>query len=89
MHWRETLIKSSDIAWKKLKPITTDDGKLDIILSLPLTTLFEQQAKRSFALGMNVVLQFLTQHHKENKPIEPEDIVKLLYDCGLPEKEKP
>ena len=85
MHWKDTLIKSKTIKWKRVTPKTIEDGKLDFTLTLPLTSLFEYQAKAAFAQGMMTMMQFHIQSQTDNKLIKIEDIVKLFNDCGLPE----
>ena len=82
-HWRETLIKSEDIKWNRPRVKTIKDGKLDFILTVPITNLFEGQARQSFAEGMVEMLKFHINH--DAKPIEFPEIVKLFKDCGLPE----
>lgn len=84
-NWKDTVIKSESIKWKRVTPKTITDGKLDIDLHLPLTALFEAQAKNSFAYGMMTMMQFHTQSQRDNKLIEVGDIIKLFNDCGLPE----
>ncbi len=86
MHWKETVIKSKSIKWKAPKLVKIPDGKLDIFLELPLASLFEDQAKQSFAHGMFAVMQFHAQRSQEDKKvIELSDLVKLFNECGLPE----
>ena len=86
MNWRDTLLKSSDIKWKQ-KVKSTDDGKLDFDLHLPLTELFERQALLSYLQGAYDVLMFQTNFRSNNpgKTIEVEDIAKHFIECGLPQ----
>ena len=88
MHWTETIIKSKSIKWKRVIPKTIEDGKLDFTLNLPLTSLFEYQAKSSFAQGMMAMMQFHIQSQTDSKLIEVDDLIKLFNDCGLPEISK-
>ena len=85
MHWKDTVIKSSQIKWRNIKPKSIDDGKLDFDLHIPFTNLFERQAKISFAQGMMTMMQFHTQSQTDKKLIEISDVVKLFNECGLPE----
>ena len=85
MHWKETVIKSKSIKWKLPKVKSIEDGKLDVTLTLPLTSLFEYQAKTAFAQGMMTMMQFHIQSQTNNKLIGTADIIKLFNDCGLPE----
>lgn len=85
-HWKETLIKSENIKWTRPRVKTIKDGKLDFILTVPVTSLFESQARQSFAEGMIEMLKFHIYH--DAKPIEFPEIVKLFGDCGLPEVAK-
>lgn len=85
MHWKETLIKSEQIKWKKVAPKNIEDGRLDFTHTLSLTNLFENQAKTAFANGMLTMLQFHIQSRVDNKPIEVNDLAKLFNGCGLPE----
>ena len=85
MHWKETVIRSKSIKWKKVMPKTIEDGKLDFTLTLPLTSLFEYQAKTAFAQGMMTMMQFHVQFQTDGELIEIDDLIKLFNDCGLPE----
>jgi len=88
MHWRDAVIKSKSITWKKAKVETSEDGKLDFTLTLPLTSLFEGQTKKAFLEGMFTMMEFYTQHQADNRPIEVIDLVNLFNDCGCPETAK-
>jgi len=82
MHWKETLIKSSDIKWKHhLK--STDDGRLDFDLHLPLTELFKKQAQVAMLQGMMNMLMFYVDAQKDGNQIGHEDLAKLFTDCGF------
>ena len=85
MNWKDTVIKSESIKWKRLTPKNVEDGKLDFIFTLPLTSLFEYQAKTAFAQGMMTMMQFHIQSQTDNKLIEGSDLIKLFNDSGLPE----
>ena len=87
-HWEDTLIKSSDIKWKRLRVTSTDDGKMDLDLHLPLTNLFRGQAKRSFEAGIAAAFQFHMKIYEESRPIEIEDLASFFNECGLPELAK-
>ncbi len=86
MHWKETVLKSEQIKWKGPRIKNIADGKLDFNIHLPLTALFEDQAKQAFAHGMLTMYAFLTtDQHQEVKIITRADLSKLFQDCGLPE----
>ena len=85
MHWKDAMIKSSEFHWKKPLVENVEDGKLDVIVNIPLTSLYEKQAKRAFTHGMLTMLQFNVKKAEENSPIDISDLVKLFTDCGLPE----
>ena len=85
MNWENTVIKSEDIKWKRPPIKNIKDGKLDIIITIPLTDLIRSQAKHSFMQGMSVVIDFFVKHQKENKPIEHDELVTLFKECNLPE----
>ena len=53
MNWRDTLIKNKDIQWKHPKIKYIEDGKVDMILTIPFTNILEQQAKLSFLKAIN------------------------------------
>jgi hypothetical protein len=84
-HWKETVIKQEQIKWKRPPIKNIKDGKLDIILTIPLTGLFEAQAKHSYLEGMQSVMELLIQSQKEKTSIEQADIIKMLNTCGFPE----
>jgi len=84
-HWKETVIKSEQMKWKRPPIKNIDDGKLDVIITIPLTELFEAQAKGSFAEGMLSMMQFHMKSQTDEKYIGMTDIVKLFKDAGLPE----
>ena len=88
MNWRESVLKSHEVKWTRPIPKNIDDGKMDIIITLPLTALFEAQAKRSFAAGMDTAMKFFAKYLEGDKPIEVEDLVKFFADSGFPEKAK-
>jgi len=86
MNWEDTLIKSTNIKWNRPRIKSTNDGKLDFDLHIPLTELFRGQAKTSFAHGMMTMMQFHVSHQEDNKEkIELKDVVDLFNECGLPE----
>jgi len=85
MHWKETLIRSEQIKWKRLPVKHIADGKMDIQVNIPLTDLCEAQAKEAFTGGMLTMLQFHVQRQVEERAIEIADLIKLFNDCGLPE----
>lgn len=83
-HWKETIIKSKEIKWKRPPIKTIEDNKLDVIVTIPLTALFEAQAERSFAEGMLEMLRFHIQSQNDKKLIDVADLVKLFNECGFP-----
>jgi len=84
-HWKDALATSKEIKWKRPPIKNIEDGKLDIIVTVPLTELFEAQTKRAFAYGMLAMLDFHVQKQKGYKPIEVQDIIELFNKFGLPE----
>ena len=82
MHWKDTVIKSEQILWKRPKIKTIKDNKLDFILTLPFTNLFEQQAKHSFFEGVRVTMEFIRDKEGE---FGVSDINDFLIDCGYAE----
>ena len=84
-HWRDALADSGEIKWKRPPIKNIDDGKLDIIITVPLTELFEAQTKRAFGYGMLAMLAFHVQKQKGRKRIGVQDIVDLFNNFGLPE----
>lgn len=84
-HWRDALATSKEIKWKRPPIKNIEDGKLDIIITVPLTELFESQTKRAFAYGMLAMLDFHVHRSEHDNPIEVKELVKLFNDFGLPE----
>jgi hypothetical protein len=81
-HWRETVVRSEDLRWKRPQMELVEDGKADIRITIPLTKLLQQQAQLSYAEGMLTMLKF-HRGWPRGKPIQFSDIMKLLRDCGL------
>lgn len=84
-HWKNTILKSNQIKWKRPPIKNIEDGKLDMLIKISLTSLFEIQAKTAFADGMLAMLEFHVKKQGENETIEIEDLIKFFTDCGLPE----
>jgi hypothetical protein len=84
-HWRDALATSKEIRWKRPPIKNIEDGKLDIIITIPLTELFEAQTKRAFGYGMLAMLDFHIQKQMNKKRIEVQDIIDLFNNFGLPE----
>jgi len=87
-HWKETVIKSEEIKWKRPRFKITEDGKSDVVITIPLTAMLEAQAKRAFTEGMLAMLQFHLEAQANDKLIDIPDMVKVFKDCGLPEVAK-
>jgi len=84
-HWRDALADSSEIKWKRPPIKNIEDGRLDIIITVPLTELFEAQTKRAFGYGMIAMMDFHIQKQMSKKRIEVQDIIDLFNNFGLPE----
>ena len=85
MNWKDTVIKSDQIKWKRLPVKNIAGDKLDIQVNIPLTNLFESQARQSFLQGMFTMLQFHIQHQVDKRSIGFTDLIGLFNLCGLPE----
>jgi hypothetical protein len=85
MHWKDTVLKSSQIKWTNCKPKSIDDGKLDFDLHIPLTSIFEGQARISFAQGLTTMFEFMNDLIQTKKQINLQDFVKFYEDCGYPD----
>jgi len=59
MNWKDTVFKQSQVRWKNPKFKYVDDNNIDITLTIPITSLLEQQALQSFAIGVAEVLKFM------------------------------
>lgn len=59
MHWKETMFKQSEIRWKQPKFKYVDDDNIDLILTVPISKLIEEQARKSFTFGVYEVLKFM------------------------------
>ena len=84
-HWRDALIDSKEIKWNHSPIENIDDGKLDIIITVPLTQLFEAQTQRAFGCGMIAALNFFAERQKSKGPIDPQELVDLFTSSGVPE----
>jgi len=87
-HWKETVIKSKELLSKRPRWKIVEDGKSDILVTIPITDLLECQARRAFAAGMVTMMKFHLRGQNDKKTIEVADVVKLFNDCGLPEVAK-
>jgi hypothetical protein len=83
--WEGTIIKSKDFKWEQPAIKNTADGKLDFNIHIPLTALFERQARRSYARGMFDMMLFQIQMQKSKKIIDAKDLQNLFTKVGLPE----
>lgn len=82
--WRDSLIKSKDIKWQRnVKAKNVEDNKLDINIFLPLTTIFEGQARQSYLCGVVDTLAFLSD---SKTTVTKQSIVDFLTESGY-EKE--
>ena len=52
MNWKDTLIDFSKVSWAIPEMKNSEDGKVDIILTIPITDLLYGQAKKSFLMGI-------------------------------------
>jgi hypothetical protein len=59
MNWKDTVFKQSQVKWKNPKFKYVDDNNIDLILTIPITGLLEQQARQSFTIGVSEVLKFM------------------------------
>lgn len=84
-HWKDALATSKEIKWKRPPIKNIEDGKLDIIITVPLTELFEAQTKRAFGYGMLAMLDFNVHRSEDKKPIEIDELINLFNGFGLPE----
>ncbi len=85
MHWKDTVLKQREIRWSHPEFKYVDDNKIDIILTIPITRLLEEQARRSFTNGVFEMLK-----HVANTPIDDSvDVSQVLKDkfieWGLPQ----
>lgn len=80
-HWKDTVIK--DIKWKQPKLTTTEDGKLDFNIHIPLTDLFETQAKYSFMAGVVIALNFYGDAQTINKVITQAELHEWMNKIGM------
>jgi hypothetical protein len=87
-HWKETVLKSGHIKWERPPIKNIEDGKLDILVTIRLTSLFESQAKYSYSEGIRTMMELLIQSQTQKRVIKVTDIVKMLNDCGFPELAK-
>jgi S-methylmethionine-dependent homocysteine/selenocysteine methylase len=64
MNWKDTLIKSEDITWKNPKIKNLKDGRIDFILTIPLTNIVEMQARLSFLKAIREYHFFMIDNAK-------------------------
>ncbi len=77
MNYKDTILK--EIKWHNTSTVQSDDGKLDLILRIPLTDILDAQAKNSFAKGVQEGAQFiLDEFAKGDKNWKPTILKKAL-----------
>jgi hypothetical protein len=56
--YKNYLIKSKNVKWKPVEIKNVEDGKMDFILTIPLTEMFDNQAKAAFMGGVLALFKF-------------------------------
>jgi hypothetical protein len=85
MKWQDTIIKQTEFEWKSPKFKQVDDNKLDIIVTIPLQSLIEAQAKRSFQNGVIAMLYFTAQAPEKDGKITTESLLEQFKEWEMPE----
>ena len=88
MTYKDTIIKQCEIIWKPLKIRQTKDGKIDMKVNIPLTALFDAQAKRSFMRGVAEALSFVGNCQESKTIITTELLDSMFTMWGIPELSK-
>ena len=86
MNWKDTVFKQSEIKWKNPKFKYVDDNKTDLILTIPITGLLEQQAFRSFTRGVYEGLQFAGNLSTDRPNDIPQSLKDKFIEWGMPQK---
>ena len=57
--YKETILKTQDVNWKQPTIKLVEDGRMDLIFTIPLTEVLDLQAKLSFFAGIKAVTDFV------------------------------
>lgn len=83
MNYKETIIKKENIKIKPLPVKWVDDGKVDIIMTIPLTAFLDAQAKQAFFAGAKDMFEFFVETIAKNKIPSEEDMKAKLREMGM------
>jgi hypothetical protein len=85
MNYKDTVLKQGQFSWKPSKWKESKDGKIDLRINIPLTNLFDVQAKQSFMRGVAEALSFMGNCQKDETMITSELLKSKFKEWGIPE----
>ena len=83
MNYKDTVLKQSQIKWRRPPVKYIEDGKLDVVVSIPLTKVIEGQAQISFAWGCFEVLSWLGDTQQKQIQITPKMMEDKMREWGI------
>jgi hypothetical protein len=86
MNWKDTVFKQSQIKWKNPKFKYVDDNNIDLILTIPITNLLEQQARQSFTQGVFEMLKHIASTPTDGSVNVSQLLKEKFIEWGLPQK---
>ena len=84
-HYRDSLIKQSELKWEQPEVTTTDGDRVDLTIRIPLTDWFDRQAKRACSLGVIAALTFIGECLEKDKSIDNTALCQFFTELGIPE----
>ena len=83
MKYQDTILTDEQIQFRPLPVKRIEDGKVDIVVTIPLTNLLEAQAKASFFVGITECFKWFMRSFGDNKIPTEEDVKLQLAEWGL------
>jgi hypothetical protein len=83
VNYKDTILKQSQIKWHRPPVKYIDDGKLDLVLNIPLTAVIEGQAEQSFFLGACQALGWIGEMQESKEPITQKMLDVKLKEWGI------
>jgi hypothetical protein len=83
MNYKDTVLKQNQIKWRRPPVKYIEDGKLDVVVSIPLTRVIEGQAQISFAWGCFEALSWLGDTQQKQIKITSKMLEDKMKEWGV------
>ena len=83
VNYKDTILAQKQIKWKRPPAKVIDDGRVDIIITIPLTEILDLQAKTSYFAGANEIFKFIIEKLLNHEEFDEDEIKNKLRDMGL------